>query len=138
MSSLYVREKVRGWLTTTSGLLLPFVDTINREQRPTLPQWATVAFVNAATSTVTYCGGLEERGTFDYIALGAPGVGDAALLQAAEHDVALLMAQIDATGALTLLRANAAEDFLQAGGVPWYSVSMVIDYLYLHALPVPA
>lgn len=138
MSSLYVREKVRGWLTSTPGLQLPFFDTVNADETPTVEQWATVAFVTSATEPLDYCGGVEERGTFDYIALGKPGTGDAQLLAAAEHDVALLMQQADATGRLVLQRVSAPEDFFQAGAVPWYTVSVSVDYRYVWPAPVPA
>lgn len=132
MASLYVRDMVRSWLADP-GMTLPFVDTINREVDPQLPAWATVLFIAASVQLMTYCGDIEERGAFDYLALGKPGEGDAELLAAAEHDVALLMRQADPAARLTLVRAGAAEDFLQAGRVPWYSVSLTIEYSYIHA-----
>lgn len=134
MSSLYVRSMVRGWCENTAGLLLPFYDTVNREQNPDDEAWATVLFMNAQAQTITYCGHSEERGTFDFLALGRPGVGDEALLQAAEHDAALLLQQVDPAGRLVLLRAGTPEDFLQATAVPWYSVAITFDYLYEPAL----
>ena len=133
MSSLYVRETVRGWLRDTPGLILPFFDTVNQEQHPDAPAWSTLLFVNANASKVTYCGHIEERGTFDFLALARPGGGDAALLRAAEHDAAILLACGDAR--LTLLHAGPPDDFLQAGGVPWYTVAISIDYFYLQPLP---
>jgi len=132
MSSLYVRDTVRGWLKSASGIVLPFFDTINAEVDPPLlnAPWSTLVFVSANSTKITYCGLMEERGTFDFVALGQAGVGDRDLIAAAENDVAILLAQIDAPHRLTLLRATPPEDFLQAGSTPWYTVSMVIDYLY--------
>lgn len=128
MSSLYVREKLREWCRTAPGIVLPYFDTVNIEQRPTVPRWATLNFVASFSSKITYCGDIEETGTFDYVALGAAGVGDVDLITAAENDIAILLAQVDRR--LTLLRATPPDDFLQAGSVPWYTVSMVVDYTY--------
>lgn len=130
MASLYVRETVAQWLTLP-GMTLPYVDTINREQDPQHPvPWATLMFISGVTSTVTYCGGMEERGAFDYVALGRAGIGSHDLIAAAEHDLALLMQQNDPNGRLTLLHASPPEDFMQGGSVPWYTVSMIVEYLY--------
>jgi len=133
MSSLFVRDTVRGWLTSAPGLVLPYVDTVNQEVNPPIlgAPWATLAFISATSQTISYCGLVEERGTFDYIALGPPGKGDRQLIAAAENDVAILLAQVDPAARLTLLRASPPEDFLQGGSVPWYTVSMVIEYQYI-------
>lgn len=138
MSSLYVRDLLADWMANTPGLTLPYVDTINREVSPQQPvPWATLSFVSAIAQTITYCGHMEERGTFDYIALGQPGIGGRNLIAAAEHDLALVMQQADPGGRLTLLHHTPPEDFLQAGSVPWYTVSMIVDYLYEQATPTP-
>jgi hypothetical protein len=136
MSSLYVRDTVRGWLTSAPGLVLPFVDTVNREANPQIlgAPWATLAFMAPASQPISYCGLVEERGTFDYIALGPPGKGDHDLVAAAENDVAVLLQQVDPAGRLTLFRASPPDDFLQGGAVPWYTVSMVIEYQYIQPL----
>ncbi len=131
MSSLYVRDTVSQWLTNTPGMTLPFVDTINQEVSPKQPSpWCTLVFVSSTGQVINYCGGVEERGTFDYVALCRPGVGWRELIAAAEHDVALLLQQADPSGRLTLLHTSPPEDFLQGGSVPWYTVSMIVDYLY--------
>ena len=139
MSSLYVRDTVRGWCRD-SAMRLPFVDTINTEVNPTVPMWATLAFVTGATQKMTYCGTMVEAGVFDYIALARPGLGDHDLLDAAEEDVARLLASWDPERRLTLLRASAPQDFLQGGSTPWYTVTMAIDYTYMQPvrlLPTP-
>lgn len=132
MSSLYVRDTLRAWMAGP-GMTLPFFDTINIEQaqqRDAQTPWSTLVFVSALTQRMTYCRTFEESGSFDYVALGPPGVGDHDLIAAAEADVALLLQQVDPLGRLTLLRASPPEDFLQGGSTPYYTVSMVIDYLY--------
>lgn len=134
MASIYVRNLMREWCSD-AAMTLPFYDTVNREIDPRDPMWSTLSFITALTSTVTYCGGIEERGMVDFIALGKPGIGDAGLLTAAEHDVALLLAQLDPERRLTLLRSSPPEDFLQGGSVPWYTVSMVIEYVYAQPAP---
>jgi hypothetical protein len=138
MSSLYVRNLVRNWLSD-SAMRLPFVDTINTEETPPGPQWSTVAFVNANTTVMTYCGTMAETGVFDFIALGKPGIGDRDLLEAAEEDVARLLAMWDPNKRLSLLRATPPVDFIQ-GSTPWYTVSMSIEYAYsqpVRLLPTP-
>jgi hypothetical protein len=138
MSSLYVRDLMADWMVNTPGLVLPYVDTINREVSPKQgTPWATLSFVSALTQKITYCGHMEERGTFDYIALGQAGIGARDLIAAAEHDLALVMQQADPGGRLTLLQHTPPEDFLQGGSVPWYTVSMIVDYLYEQPLPTP-
>lgn len=131
MSSLYVRDTLRDWMTD-AAMQLAFDDTINLEvARKDQAPWSTLVFVSALSQRATYCGDFHESGTFDFVALGPVGVGDRDLIAAAEHDVALLMQQVDPTGRLTLLRASPPEDFLQGGSTPYYTVSMVIDYLYV-------
>jgi hypothetical protein len=134
MSSLYVRDMVRDWCRDPE-MSLPFLDTVNFEDKPPAPMWSTVSFVSAQTATTSYCGGIEERGIFDFIALGTGGVGDHDLIEAAEHDVALLLQHVDPAYRLTLLRTSPAQDFLQAGGVPWYTVSFIVEYVYQQPPP---
>lgn len=130
MSSLAVRDKLRAWVADPA-MTLPFHDTINVEANPPVGvAWCTLSFVSASATRINYCGGIEEVGTFDFIALGMGGTGDRELIAAAEHDVALLLQQIDPDHRLTLLHASPPEDFLQGGSVPWYTVSMVISYMY--------
>jgi hypothetical protein len=133
MSSIAVREQLRAWMRAPE-MVLPFHDTINQVQHPTAPMWSTLSFVSAQTQTLTYCGHIEERGIFDFIALGVAGAGDVALFNAAEHDVAQLMARRDPGRRLTLIRAGAPEDFLQGGSTPFYTVSMTVEYFFLQPL----
>lgn len=136
MSSLYVRNTVRGWCRDPA-MRLPFIDTVNVEESPPGPQWSTLAFVTSQSQTASYCGHMAEQGSFDYIALGVAGIGDLELIEAAEADVALLLQKIDPLGRLTLLRASPPEDFLQGGSSPWYTVSCVISYSYAQPEPIP-
>lgn len=129
MSSIYVREQLRAWLRDPA-MVLPFFDTVNRTAHVEVPYWATLSFVSAQTQTLTYCGHVEERGIFDHIALGPAGIGDRELFEMAEHDVALLVRQLDPGNRLTLLRAGAPADFLQGGSTPFYTVSMTIEYTF--------
>lgn len=134
MSSLYVRDTLRGWCMDPGlGLMLPFFDTVNVEVKPPAPRWATVVFVSANNTPTTYCGGMEERGSFDYVALGVAGIGDRDLIAAAEHDVEILLQQSDPDGRFSLLWPSPPQDYLQAGSTPWYTVSMVVDYVFEHS-----
>lgn len=137
MSSIYVREQLRAWMRAPE-MLLPFHDTINRVAHAPEPMWSTLAFVSAQTERITYCGHTEERGIFDYIALGTPGEGDVDLFTAAEHDCALLVNKRDPNKRLTLLRAGAPSDFLQGGSTPYYTVSMTVEYTFEQPLMAEA
>ena len=139
MSALYVRDTLRGWLSDRSlGWAMPFYDSINIDVNPTDDLWSTLLFITSTAQVVTYCGFVEERGQFDFLGLGKPGAGDSALVAACEHDAAILQQLHDTRGQLTLVSAGPLEDFLQAGNVPWYSVSSTFQYLYLHPAPVVA
>lgn len=130
MASLYVRQKVRGWLQDPT-MTVPFYNTTNEEQSPTDPIWCTLEFNYADREVITMCGGdIEEEGEFEVVYLGQPGVGDVALLTAAEADIKTLMAQRDSSNKLTLTVANAPEEFTQGDAQMEYGVSFSIEYSY--------
>lgn len=130
MSSLYVRDLVRDWCSQFSSS--KFYDTINYAQDPKDPIWSTVNFLGGFNEQITYCRNMKESGSFDMIFFGKPGVGDRALLQAAELDMAYLMEQVDAAGRLQLLLTTPPEDYERSDGTPGFVVSLTVDYSYYH------
>ena len=130
MASLYVRQKVRGWLQDPA-MAVPFYNTTNEEQSPNDDIWSTLEFGFADRETLTFCNGIaEEQGEFEVVYLGQPGVGDVALLTAAEADIKTLMAQRDATNKLILTQSNPPEEFTQGDAQMEYGVSFSIEYSY--------
>lgn len=128
MSSLYVRQKVRQWAAAAAALEgLPFYDTVNREQDPGDPMWATAEFLSASNAASTYCAD-EETGTVDLLFMARGGGGDEVLLAAAETAMAVFMTNTDTK--LVLDRNGPPEDFPAGGGVPWFVVLFPVSYTY--------
>ena len=61
MSSLYVRQKVEGWLND-AAMTTPFYPTINEEQDPTDPIWVTADFDSAYREVLAFCDGEVKEG----------------------------------------------------------------------------
>lgn len=130
MSSLYVRQQVRGWLSDPA-MTVPFYNTINEEQAPNDPIWATVDFSYSDREVLTFCGGdVSEEGEFEVVYLGQPGTGDVALLTAAEADIKTLMAQRDPSNKLILTSRSAPDEFTQGDAQLEYGVSFFVEYTY--------
>lgn len=110
MTSRYVRTEVRNWLLQGN---VPYYDTVNLEQNPTDPIWSTVDWGYADRQMTTYCHNHVEEGSFNVVFFGDPGVGDDALLAAAEADMDLLLLRVDPNARLTLTNYNAPFSFRQ-------------------------
>lgn len=130
MSSLYVRQTVRGWLADPA-MATPFYNTTNEEQAPNDAIWCTLDFGYADRERLTFCqGDISEEGEFEVVYLGRPGVGDVALLTAAEADMKTLMAQRDPSNKLILTARSAPDEFTQGDAQLEYGVSFSVDYTY--------
>lgn len=130
MASLYVRQLVRTWMQDPA-MTVPFYNTTNEEQSPSDDIWATLEFNFADRETLTFCDGItEEQGELEVVYLGQPGVGDVALLTAAEADIKTLMAQRDPTNKLILTQSNPPEEFTQGDAQMEYGVAFSIEYSY--------
>jgi len=126
MSSLYVRQLVRQWITASSTV--PFYDSINRAVDPADAIWLTLEFDNARTDSLTFCSEIE-RGTFSLVYVGAGGVGDVPILTQIALDLPALMAQVDPAGRLELIEASPPEELTDGDGSP-YMLGVSIDYQY--------
>ena len=113
------------------AMTVPFYNTTNEEQSPSDDIWATLEFNFADRETLTFCRDTtEEQGEFEVVYLGQPGIGDVALLTAAEADIKTLMAQRDPTNKLILTQSNPPEEFTQGDAQMEYGVAFSIEYSY--------
>ena len=129
MSSRAVRQFARAAVATVG---VAYVDTINLAQNMTQPTWCTLAFLTYGNEKLSYCDDREETGAISLVFFGAPGVGDDALLQAAETAAAKFYAYADPARKVTLTMQNAAIEFAPAGDVPQYAVQIDFDYSYVY------
>ena len=126
MSSLYVRNQLRTWCRGLFGAV--FYDTINLAQDPADQIWSTLEFVSADTEQMTFCD-TWEVGIVNVIFFGVAGLGDEALLQQAEQDMANLMAAIDPGKRLVILKSTPPADYERSDGTPGFVVSFTINYV---------
>ena len=80
---------------------------------------------------MTFCRDMEEVGQIELMYMAQPGVGDDAVLQAAEADIAALMAKTDATGKFVLTEYDPPSD-ISFGEDSKYRVSVVFMYVFYH------
>ena len=127
MSSVYVRNLVRTWAALCAT---PYYDTINQEQNPKDALWFTVDFEVEGSGTLTVCGDTYEEGIVDLVFCGAPGIGDIALLTAAEADAKVFLAQADPAGRFTIKRAMPPVEFSGGDADPNYRAVVGLEYEY--------
>jgi hypothetical protein len=129
MSSRAVRQFARAAVATVG---VPYVDTINLSQNMPAPTWCTLAFLTYGNEKLSFCDDREETGSISLVFFGAPGVGDDALLQAAEAAAAKFYAYADPARKVTLTTQAAPIEFTPAGDVPQYAVSIDFEYSHVH------
>mgnify|MGYP000582976007 CR=1 FL=1 len=130
MSSSYVRETVRAWLSDSS-MSVPFYNTVNTDQNPPEDIWVTADFDSIFRERSTFCAGSwVEEGDVTLVFTGLPGVGDGPLLAAAEADVILLMAMRDPNERLSLTSVSAANEYSGGSANQGYQVEFTVDYTF--------
>ena len=129
MSSRAVRQFARAAVATVG---VPYVDTINLAQNMPTPTWCTLSFLTYANEKLSYCDDREETGAISLVFFGAPGVGDDALLQAAEAAAAKFYVYKDPAIKVTLTTQAAPIEFTPAGDVPQFAVSIDFEYSHVH------
>lgn len=130
MSSRYVRTMVRGWLATVAT---PYHDTINTQQAPTDAIWMTAEFDAYNRERLTYCKGTtQEEGVITLVYLAQPGVGDDAVLLAAEADVTTLLAKVDPANRLTIDNISAPLDYSSGDADSTYRIAIELNYTFLN------
>lgn len=126
MSSRYVRTMVRGWLGT---IATPYHDTINTQQSPTDAIWVTAEFDAYSSDNIAFCRGTrQEDGVVTLIYMAQPGVGDDAVLIAAEADLATLMTKQDAAGRLVITDHSAPLDYSSGDADSTYRIAIELNY----------
>lgn len=129
MSALYVRRKFREWLTHPS-MAVPFYETVNTATNPQEDIWVTADFNALYREKMTYCeGSWMEEGDVSLIYNGLPGVGDEALIEAAEKDVETLMAFRDSP-LFILTERSAVNDFSSGATNQNYQIEIIVSYQY--------
>jgi hypothetical protein len=130
VSSSYVRETVRAWLSDAS-MSVPFYDTVNTDQNPMDDIWVTADFDSLFREKSTFCAGSwVEEGDITLVYTGLPGVGDGPLIAAAEADVSLLMAMRDPNDQLFLTNVSAANEYSGGSANQGYQIEFVVDYQF--------
>ena len=127
MSSRAVRTLARTW---ANALPVPYIDTINFDESPTDPIWFTIEFDSYGMDKLSFCQEWQEVGFIQLDFFGLAGVGDDALLAAAEPAVQQFLQNVDPAGKLSLVSFSAPDDFTPTGGAPKFGVSFVIDYTF--------
>lgn len=127
MSSLYVRDIVRGWLSDAAAPV-KFYDTENFEQKPSDEIWSTVEWGIGFNQKLNFCDDLMETSEFNVVVSGPMGEGDSNVLAAAESLTDYLMAQKDPAGKC-LLTMNAAPETFNSS-LNYFCVSVAIEYEY--------
>ena len=129
MLALYVRRKFREWLTHPS-MAVPFYETVNTATNPQEDIWVTADFNALYREKMTYCeGSWMEEGDVSLIYNGLPGVGDEALIEAAEKDVETLMAFRDSP-LFILTERSAVNDFSSGATNQNYQIEIIVSYQY--------
>lgn len=128
MSALYVRNMVRSWLND-AALDVPFFDTVNLEQNPQVDTWVTAEFETTLRDKLSFCEWKEE-GEVLLVFTGVPGVGDGALLAAAEKDVKTLLAFRDPTRQLLVTAVQGIQEYSGGSANVGYQIEIILDYEY--------
>ena len=128
MSSLYVRRKARAWAAVLPNA--KYMESINVEEDiDGVPVALVSDFVSDGIQKSTYCGDEVETGSITLSWIGRAGIGDDALLVAAEADSALFYANKDPK--LTLISRTAPDTVASVGGqMPRFIVDISYDYEY--------
>ena len=129
MSSLYVRQKVREWAELPS-VGIPYYDTINVEENPSDDVWFTAEFEPEYTEKQNFCGGLSEEGLINFVFETNAGIGDEALITAAESAVATILEQNDPSQDLVLEMAYAPDEYTGGTADTGYRVSISVEYYH--------
>lgn len=127
MSSSYVREWFR---SHAANLGCPFFETVNTDQNPDAPLWATFEFNSEFSEVLSYCGETVEEGVVDIVVSAFPGTGDAAAIQAVENAATYLMQQQDETGRLVLLSSQPPDEYSDGSADRTYRVVVGIEYRF--------
>lgn len=135
MSSSYVREMFRTWLSDAS-IQSPYYDTINLEQNPAEDTWVTAEFDVTFRERKTFCeGSWEEEGEVQLMFNGRAGVGDGELLTISEADIKTLLSFRDATGQLVVTGVSGVNEYSGGSANMGYQLEYLIEYTFMERTP---
>ena len=127
MSAVYVRTTFR---TLVAGAGIPVYDTINNAESPTDPVWMTYEFEPEYYSKESYCSDFNEVGVVLCYVQGKPGVGDTAVVAAAEVELKRLYNSVDPGGLLEFTGILPIEEHTFGDADKFYSITFGIEYSY--------
>jgi hypothetical protein len=128
MSSRYVRQTARAWAATLST---PYLETINvAETAPDGTIWMSAEFDSFGWDKLSYCQEFQETGQITLVWMGVNGVGDDAVLTAAEADAVAFFKKVDPAGKLVLTGRSAPDTFETSGTQPEFLVSIDFEYSF--------
>ena len=133
MSQVYVRNTL---MTDLQALLtaqvpsVPLYNTLNQQQKPTDPLWATVVFYAPWTEPVCYAGTQRiEFGSIDIDVFGKAGKGDTPVMTLADTILNHYFNN-ELTNDLQITDATPAGEFTAGDASPYYGVTVSLEYQY--------
>lgn len=127
-----MRTTIRTWAAAAEAATgLPFYETVNTEQDPADDIWWTLEFFAEYSEKLSFCDVWKEEGLCDLIVSGRPGIGDVAVIDAAEKIRDAILGNTDPTRKIYLVGPNPPSEF--SGGsaqARWYQASVAIEYRY--------
>lgn len=126
MSAYYVRQMAETWAATCTS---PYYSTMNMEQDPSDEIWFTLEFDTYGYQKESFCDNWVETGSITLVFFGVAGVGWETLVQRAEQDTAIFRANKDASMKLVITGMDSPDE-ISAGDVPFYALSVTLDYEY--------
>jgi hypothetical protein len=87
-------------------------------------------FASYGMDKLSYCDEWQEVGSIQLDFFGDAGVGDDALLAAAEPAAKQFFRSVDPAGKLVLTNLSAPDDFTPTGGTPKFGVSFIVEYQF--------
>lgn len=131
MSQPAVRQIIRGWLQDAT-VVTPYYDTVNLEQNPADDIWMTAEFESITWERQTFCeGSWKEEGEVLILFTGTAGIGDGALLAAAETDVRTILAFRDPARRLHITGISGVNEFSGGSANVGYQVEYTLEYEYM-------
>jgi hypothetical protein len=130
MSSKIVRQKARQWIVPAAAGIAPFYESVNTQVSAQDPLWVTLEFDSFGREYESFCGDTTETGTINIVVFGRAGVGDDAVITAAEKIASNFYDYGDPSNGLILVDLAAPEELFSNDGSPQYAVSVTIEYEY--------
>ena len=127
----FIRGEIANYLTL-SGAPFPFYETINTDQSPTDDLWCTVEFAVFDIEHRCYSGTLRiERGAATITIFGKPGVGDSAVVAAADALQNYFDGLIN-DGDVVIANVLPATEATAGDATNFYGVEIELEYDYFN------